>query len=351
MSSHMFCKASCVSSLIFWCILAIFSPVHADGLLDSVDGLAEDYLVEYIAGRDNVPRNLVFVGRGFETSFRKTIANVQEVELWAIEILPRKKGTQYYELSAMCRRDLKHGVASLPIWEQTLVSDGRRSYRRTTTGTVLGMNSSEKADAEEGTSVTRRSMPMIDPYFLPLLDTAAYLRSRNGMDFGVFLTSNCELVSAKREDDGILGVWSLPTKSQTQWTISILFSSKQGNMPTRVEWEVSRKPEVDRDGNPAHQGIVRSQMTSRTKWEKIESRDEGGKTVKGWVPRTISRIDAYSGDDFTEGAFCFQWKQFDDKLLPKPTDEDWRLTISEEFEIDWDESFQSFSRRHNVESR
>ncbi|GAA4468767.1 hypothetical protein [Novipirellula rosea] len=346
------CKSICSLAIVCLATLACPSRVSGDGLLDDVDGLAEDYLVAYIAGRTNLSGNAAFIGRGFATSLRKSISEVREVEIWALEAYQTGEGNKNSRLSAMCRQEYKNGFSPPPLWEQTLETDGQRFYRRTMTGTIRGMNRSEKDDTEEDKSVTRRSMPKLDPYFLPFVDTAAYLRSKDGKAFAERFLSRCELMSAKRQDGGVLGVWSLTSDSPMRWKISLLFDPKQGNMPARVDWEYGlAKNENEADDRGQSNNDFRSQMSSRTSWDQIESKQKDGKSIKGWVPKRISRVDSYSGDDFTETIFFFQWKQSDRTMFPKPEDDDWREPFAEAFVIDWSESFQSFSRRLDANTK
>lgn len=334
--------------IVLWGVVASLCPIShgGDGILGDVEGPAEDFLMDYVVNGEVIAKNFACIGRGSNTGIQMKSSVIRDAEIWAIEARIGSRS----KFSVMSRQGYEAGTATgRPHWEQTLEIDGERYYRRSTTGTARGLMLSEKADTPEDRTSTRRSLQTLDPYFLPFMESAAYLRSRNGLTEARRFLTNFELKSASREEGGVLGVWVLKRgdrgKEDTiSCRVSILFAPKQGNMPARVTWDFPSL--TTKKQHRAHDEVeFETVMSSQTKWERAPVGLADGKQEVLWVPRVIHRIDYFGQGSMTEIEFVFLWKKMEKQLLPAPTDFDWREPFAKSFNIDWREPYQEFVRR------
>jgi hypothetical protein len=327
-------------AIAFTCVIApalcsIAQEVR--GVLGNVDGIAEDYLIDYIAKGEAIHGDYACVGRGANAGMQVAKSIVRDAELWVIEARCGKGAS----LSAMCRQDYSDGPSGgRPFWEQTLIWDSDRYYRRTTTGTVRGVNISEKVDTPSERSNTRRLLPTMAPYFLPFVESAAYISSRDGLTSAEKFLVRFELDEARREDSGVRGVWLLRMDEVARCRVSILFDEKQGNMPAKVTWEFPARKKGKGD-DPEF--IVR--MASETKWS-LMSLGQSDDVEKRWLPRSVHRIDYLGANTVSEMTLTLKWGRIEKKDFPLPSDEDWRSPFALKFGIDWNEPYQSFVRRY-----
>ncbi len=295
----------------------------ADGILGAQDADAEEFLAEFAAARDTLPRQFAAVGRRSMSSLKEE--GFRESEISFIEAENANSQGKNARFSAF---SLSRVRQTLEIregrWDQTLVVNGKRHRRRGIPVKRYAVKASEGEDTPLEESKTRRMTPTFDPFYLSVGDSGSFLSSRINASFGLKILRDAEIQSAKIAKSGLLEtVWYLGDNDST--VLDIAFDPKQGNRPVNVVWGKRR---VNDDG---HLSTDRRVVTVvRSRWHEV-------KFPSGaiWCPVEIQRLHNGSVTDQVEYNFRIEWRHLDDAKFPQPEEEGWRAYFASEFSVDW----------------
>lgn len=317
--------------VVFVCLALVitcgYELVADDGILGNGDAKekAEDALLDFLSDGELID-TYVCVGRSKSAVFSQRVGEAVDVERWFAEACGKKQ-----RYSGANSQNYRMNVPGTPIWEQTLISEGRKHVRRSIQGNGVGQMFSVDKDADKEEYAFHRSMPAIDPYYVSVLDWVSLSRGQKGVQFGEFFLANFQLDDAEWTRAGLASTWSRVLKDGVVFQAEILFDPKQGNRPSRVEW--SYKGEAK---NP--------RIALRASWSR-KTLVLNGKREEIWLPHHVVRLDRHGKGGFTESEYILLWTSFKKEMIPAVTDQDWRLPIAEALEIDWQEPFASFKAR------
>jgi hypothetical protein len=298
-----------------------------DGILGAKDADAEEYLAEFAAARDALPRRFAAVGRGFMTSprdggFRETEISFIEAEHPDIE----GERARFSAFSLYPIRDTSQEMRE-GQWDQTLVLKGKRHWRRGIPVGRYAVDVSEDEDTPPEESKMHRMTPVFDSFYLSIGDSGSFQSSQLNASYVFKILHEAELQSAKYGESGLLEtVWYLGDNKST--VLDIAFDRKQGNRPVNVVWA---KRLINDDGSFSSDRRVVTVVRSR--WHEVRFPNES----------------IWSVIDQVEYNFRIEWRHLDDdSKFPRPQHKDWREVFASEFMVDWLSPISNF-RPHDLE--
>ncbi|WP_436715427.1 hypothetical protein U8335_23385 [Roseiconus lacunae] len=302
---------------------------RADGILGTVDSDAQEYFVNFVSSREDIPRSFVAVGFGESFAARDFGKRIVESELRFIDGQKNSSGPESCRYMAFALRKISQGMRT-PIWDQTLICDGRRHLRRGYALKKGATNADEASDTPEEDSSTRRTFPSFDAFYLSFGDIGSYHLSRIEPNFGVNIYSEAKFQSARRDSDGkAVGIWTIGENNETGFEIT--FDNGPSHRPIQVLWSFSPKGLTDAEAKKTVGDIT---TVIKTEWKQIQM---GDKIIS--LPVLVTRSHILPGKKgHTEYVYRIGWKQINDEF-PNPQDEDWREVFRSAFDVDWSQHY------------